>query len=105
MTATSAPTARPTTQAAARSAEIVREYGPFTGAERIHSLGYCLGGTFLSIIASALGRRAQLNKGAKGKAAMPHRRQEDHAAPTLADPLQDSVVADAAARRRQSQVE
>ncbi|MBK7655598.1 MAG: polyhydroxyalkanoic acid synthase [Betaproteobacteria bacterium] len=51
-----------------------------TGAERIHSLGYCLGGTFLSIIASALGRRAQLNKGAKGKAAMPHRRQEDHAA-------------------------
>lgn len=33
-----------------------------------------------SIIASALGRRAQLNRGAKGKAAMPHRRQEDHAA-------------------------
>ncbi|HNW63866.1 MAG TPA: hypothetical protein PKJ32_12745 [Piscinibacter sp.] len=38
MTATSAPTARPTTQAAARSAEIVREYGPFTGAERIHGV-------------------------------------------------------------------
>lgn len=38
MTATSAPTARPTTQAAARSAEIVREFGPFAGAERIHGV-------------------------------------------------------------------
>ncbi len=40
MTATSAPTARPTPQAAPRAAEIVREYGPFDGAARIHGVSH-----------------------------------------------------------------
>lgn len=40
MTATSTPTARPTPQAAPRTAEIVREYGPFDGAARIHGVSH-----------------------------------------------------------------
>ena len=40
MTATSAPTARPTPQAAPCAAEIVREYGPFDGAARIHGVSH-----------------------------------------------------------------
>lgn len=36
-----------------------------TGSERIHALGYCLGGTFLSIVAAGLGREKRLTL--KGK--------------------------------------
>jgi polyhydroxyalkanoate synthase len=33
-----------------------------TGAPRIHAMGYCLGGTFLSIVAAALGRPENANR-------------------------------------------
>jgi polyhydroxyalkanoate synthase len=49
-----------------------------TGSPRLHGLGYCLGGTFLSIVAAALGRGGgQTPNRRRGQ--NPQRRQEDAA--------------------------
>ena len=52
-----------------------------TGAPRIHALGYCLGGTFLSIVAAARGRAS--TQGQSGSTTLHHRREGD--ALTLAE--------------------
>ena len=43
--------------------DAMRAVREFSGANSIHALGYCLGGTFLAMVAAAMGRHAQLNKG------------------------------------------